>query len=495
MNPTFKQMSRLLSGALILICLVILSGRLYFRLDVTQNRSYTLSTATRELIRGADDIIRISWYRSAAFSAYAPAVGFIEAMLQEYSVQSFGGVIVDITDPVAAGIVDEIRAQGIISRQINLERNGRTELFDLYSGIIIEYQGRTLTIPFLIDSGSLEYDLNTKISVLLAPQAPSRDIVLIYGGTSVFSELYPYLIPWLEYAGFEVSISGPGSFDGNSAATVIVLGSATLTAADADALDVFMGRGGNALFLVSGNSVDTAGNWSATAATNRPVLELLAQRGVDIAPGLVMDISNYRITMPSLDGSRQELINYPFWVIPQRAPEALDLPLFAGFSAVQCFWPSELLADFLGNTAIPLLQSGPHSAVMNEPYDTDPFGTQLEYLAAKSEKKASVLAAYLPGKGKTIVIADEYLPSMMIDYCGADYNLDFVVSCVEWISGRENLLLLKNRKPPNYSLRLPDTEEEQLALLRRLRIINLILMPALPLCAAAILHWYRRKRP
>jgi ABC-type uncharacterized transport system involved in gliding motility auxiliary subunit len=80
----------------------------------------------------------------------------------------------------------------------------------------------------------------------------------------------------------------------------------------------------------------------------------------------------------------------------------------------------------------------------------------------------------------------------MIEYTASDSNLDFLVNCAEWISGRDALLSLKKVRSGSESSIADD--RAFLAALTAVRAINLLLIPA-ALVAAWLVFRFRREKP
>ena len=128
---------------------------------------------------------------------------------------------------------------------------------------------------------------------------------------------------------------------------------------------------------------------------------------------------------------------------------------------------------------------------MQEPFDTNPFGGQTVSGEAGSGSPAFLLAEGT-GRGRLVVVPDEYFPSAMIEYTASDSNLDFLVNCAEWIAGRDELLTLKKVHPDSATSITDD--EAFLSALTVIRAINLLLVPA-ALVAAWLAFRFRREKP
>jgi ABC-type uncharacterized transport system involved in gliding motility auxiliary subunit len=149
---------------------------------------------------------------------------------------------------------------------------------------------------------------------------------------------------------------------------------------------------------------------------------------------------------------------------------------------------------------------------MREPFITDPYARYSPSENPASAGRYTVAAAVegrlavgksLPSGGfipeesgeptRFIVVADQYFPSAMIEYTDSLGNMDFLVNCVLWLSGEDDLLLVKNRG--NFDTRLNRiTDTAAFARERgRALFVTLILLPAL-ISGAGIAVYIARRR-
>lgn len=491
MSPRHRMFRHFITG-FTLIGLLLLLDRCYIRLDVSRGRIHTLSSYSRSVIRQTELPVRITWFRSSLLSDISPAIRLMEDRLNSYAAVDPSRITVEIIDPVKAGLDADIRARGIIPRQLPFGEGDRQSLFDIWCGLLIEYGERSEIIPFIIEPEKIEYELTSRLLLLSVPETLKPRVYLVYGGEVPFMDLYPYVIPWLDYAGFVVDYLLPGEYPENPDQPLVIIGTETITAETAHAFEMYLDAGGKALIFASGTIVATAGNWAAQAKTADQVLELLERRGLTIEPALVLDSFNYRLSMPALDNSRTEFINYPFWPIPPKAAIDIGHPIFSGYAGLQFFWPSSItITETRTDSPVSVIvATGPAAAVHYEPFDTNPFGNLSASLAGAALRGQFNLAVQTDS---LILVSDELLLSRMIDYTGTDYNLDFLVGCVEWLSGREDLLVLKDRILPVSSLR-PDLDEQGLHRLSlQLATVGTLLLPVL-LCGFGIRFMFLRRK-
>jgi len=492
MSPSHRLFRRFLVGAT-LIGLVLLFDRWYFRVDVSRGRIHTLSSYSRSVIHRTQLPVRITWFRTSLLSDLSPAIRLMEDRLNSYPAVDPSRITVEIIDPVQAGLDADIRARGIIPRQLPFGEGDRQNLFDIWSGLLIEYGERSEIIPFIIEPEKIEYELTSRLLLLSVPESSKPRVYLLYGGKVPFMDLYPYVIPWLDYAGFLVDYLAFGEHPKHSGQPLVVIGTETISAETADAVEKYLDSGGKALIFSSGSIVATEGNWAARPKFGDYLLNLLEHRGLTVEPVLVLDNFNFRLSMPALDNSRIEFIDYPFWPTPPKTAIDIQQPIFSGYGGLQFFWPSSITFNetLLDSPVSVLVATGPAAAIHTEPFDTNPFGDLSVAIADAPRRGRFNLAVKTDS---LILVSDELIISRMIDYTGTDYNLDFMVSGVEWLSGREELVVLKNRVLPDSSLH-PDLDKMELHRLSlQLATIGTLVLPVLLLVAGIWFMILRRKK-
>lgn len=472
-----------------------------FRADLTDNGRYTLSPYTREVLAGLDSEVKVTWYRSREIRRYAENEREVRECLRDFASASRGFFAFDVRDPASSDVRVDVESLGI---------QPRGDASACYSGILVEHGGKSDAIPFVADRSRLEYDLLARIVALSAKKRAEIQVVFAVPGGAASC---PYAIPWLEYSRFVVRELALPALDIDEGIPLVVIGSTNVDTVTAASIDSFLDAGGSAAFFVSGATVDTGGNWAATAKTVDPVIALLSRWGITVDDGIVMDETCWRMTLPSVDGTKYRSIDYPYW--PRTVPvstsastasiastttsatgahPASPASLLNGVGPLQFYWPSDILIDgTVAGTAQPVVETSENALVERAPFATDPFGKGIDRLRASAGKSRRHLAVASDSPARIVCVADELFAGTMGDYTGNDANLDFFVNCAEWISREDGLLSVKKTWPSSSAPSAvevgPMTEYYE-----RLRATMLAVMPALVVLAYAIARFARRKR-
>jgi len=121
---------------------MLVSGRPLFRLDLTEDREYSLSPVTRELVRDLDeDLYLYGYFSEKTHPKLAPLVPEIEDLAREYGVLSGGKIHVVFTDPRTDDRIAEEAKQRYGVNPVPIMVPGKYEnaVINTYFHIVIAY--------------------------------------------------------------------------------------------------------------------------------------------------------------------------------------------------------------------------------------------------------------------------------------------------------------------------------------------------------------------
>jgi gliding motility-associatede transport system auxiliary component len=165
-RPNIRVTKKLLSSkygwiALLFVLLVVnlLAARYHYRLDLTQEKRYTLSPATKDLLRKLDDPIQIDFFLQGDLKAGIRKLAkSTEELLQEFSEYSDGKIQVRAFDPLTgrddsakAYFLDSLQAIGIQPMtQVAQSKKGEEESQRIViPGAIIRYKDKVAPVNLL----------------------------------------------------------------------------------------------------------------------------------------------------------------------------------------------------------------------------------------------------------------------------------------------------------------------------------------------------------
>jgi ABC-type uncharacterized transport system involved in gliding motility auxiliary subunit len=164
---------------LILIAVNVITGAKPIRVDLTQDKAYTLSAGTRAILKKLDTPVKIRFYCSQSETATPETVylkdyaGEVQDLLQEYQEIAGKNLIIQKFDPEPdSDAEDSARLDGLEPQQL-------PGVDPFYLGLSVSLADQRATIPFLAPNREklLEYDITRAISQVMNPEKPTVGIM------------------------------------------------------------------------------------------------------------------------------------------------------------------------------------------------------------------------------------------------------------------------------------------------------------------------------
>jgi ABC-2 type transport system permease protein len=334
----------LANGLLILVLVNLLSAQYFFRLDLTEEKRYSIASSTREMLASLDDDVYVEVFLEGELNAgFRRFQKSIRETLEMFRLYSDNKVHYTFTDPATAlsqkarqEFMADLAAKGIQPTNVIDTRDGDRVEKIIFPGVVISYGGAEKGVMLLKGNKAatpeeeinqsiegIEFELANAIYKLTEPDPPQIGMVSGHGeleGVSVVSfqnalaEVYHVR---------RVNLSDPtlSVFD----ALVIAKPTQPFSSADKYALDQYIMRGGKVLFLLDrlDASMDSARQANYFAFPYEIELaDQLFRYGVRINPNLVQD--RYAARYPVITGEREDgtpqihLMEWPFFPLINR---------------------------------------------------------------------------------------------------------------------------------------------------------------------------------
>ncbi|MDR1803074.1 MAG: GldG family protein [Treponema sp.] len=549
MNRNQARIIALLSAAIILL-LFLLSGRLWFRLDLTRNKAYTISEVSKNLYRKIADQVTVTYFVSERLSRAHPMPGEIGDLLREYAAHSRGKIRFIQKDPSDAEVAGGLEGIGIAPQQIQLVEKNEVTVATVYSGILIEYLDRESVIPVVFSLDTLEYDISSRIRAMV--RNVDREIGVIVGDAhKQWSTEYRFLYSEFILSGFRVRLINPGEEIPADLPTLFVLGGAgDLDEYSQYLIDRYIVGGGNVFFALDGVLVDM-NTLEARAVQDKGLLTMLANYGVVLRPALVLDATPLTMRFQTQSGYTTyiQTIRYPQWLGVREDGGNPDQPLTARFDGLDLYWASPLeLYPPPGVDGEILFTTSDEAWLQDQWLIASPM--YLQYFAEEADETwgTKILGASLSGifpsafegrprplrEGETspegavslegaaslegevsgevlfsggalydppvvkkpariIVVGDtDFAGDLMQTNRGEDRNLGFLIRVADWLSNDEDMVAIRGRVGLAGRLDRIVDEEKRDMVMALSRTINTIVIP-LGVIAAGFFFVLKRK--
>ena len=152
----------------ILLLLNLIGRNWYKRFDLTDNKMYSLSKSSEDVVEKIDDLLTMKVYFSDDLPGeLSNTQRFLQDLLEEYEAQS-DNIRFFFTNPESnEALEEEARKDGIQPVQMQVVEDDKLEIKRVYLGMVILYEDKKETIPVIQTATGLEYLITTKIKTLV----------------------------------------------------------------------------------------------------------------------------------------------------------------------------------------------------------------------------------------------------------------------------------------------------------------------------------------
>ena len=524
MNKNQARVIALLSLAILALAFMI-SSRVWFRIDLTKDKAYTISQVSRNLYQEIPDQVLITYFVSDRLGLAHPMPGEIADLLREYAAHSRGKIRFVQKDPVKAELLGVVEELGIAPQQIQVVEKNETTVATVFTGILIEYLDRQEVIPVVFSLDTLEYDLSSRIRSLV--RNVDRELGVIVGDAyRQWNNDFGYLHRELVLSGFKLRLITPGEEIPAALPALFVLGGAEdLDESCLYAIDRYIATGGNVLFAVDGVFVDTSGSLEARSMQDKGLLAMLANYGAVVRQALVLDVTALNLTFRTQTGNSTVIrsIRYPEWIGVQEQKGNPNHLLTGRFGGLDLYWASPLeLSPPPGVSAEILFTSTEGAWLQVENFITNPNMVMYFENEAAHTRGTKILGAALSGifprsvpefsdqehpfdgqelypiqakPSRLIVVGDaDFASGFMQVSRGEARNLDFLIKAAEWLSSDDDILSIRSRENTAGRLDRITNRDERYAAMSFSRTINTIVVPLLVILTGLFIIWRRAIR-
>lgn len=298
------------------------------KIDLSLSKDYSFSKESAEFFKSIDKKVKVTYFCSEELSDFYPqtktVTDFLESFSSLNSKFSFSKTILDEKDE------EKIRSFNLKGQPLQAIKKNRMENVFVYSAVLIEVEGESSLVPFILSSENLEFELLRRLQNLIYDV--KRNVIVICGGKNTIEEDYSYVEPWLKSRLFNVQVMSAKDFADfmelvnsrfDNGTALVLLGSENLSENQVSAIEKARSQGMKILAFVSPFDVDIFGNWEITdtqsTVKNDEFLKYLDQKGLVLEPSIVSDISCVPLFLEE-DSENDSLskagttINFPLWI-------------------------------------------------------------------------------------------------------------------------------------------------------------------------------------
>ena len=387
-----------------------LSTRRFIRADLTEDKRYTISKATKNVIRALDDIVTITVYFSTDPAEVAQIRRNVRDILDEYNAFS-KNLQIDFVNPANfdEGQKQELAFKGIREVQINVYKQDKAEIANVYMGISIGYSGKEETLPLVRSTANLEYELTSAILKVITKEAKTVGFLTGHGEFDINDQNYQQFRQLLDKNGQgQYNITSINLQDGKAVdatlTTLVVAGvKQPLTEREKYELDQFIMRGGRAIFLVDPIQMQPGTLQGTPLSTG--LNDLLEHYGAKLGNNLLID-RRFHDSARFQQGFMTVFQPYPYFVKIVKSNFSTEHTITNQLEALTLPWTSSIEVIARENiTATPLAKTSEFGQTLQGYYNLRP-----DFPVPDAETQAYPVAVALEGQFKSFYTDKEIPP-------------------------------------------------------------------------------------
>ncbi len=418
--------------ALALFALVnLLAGRYFFRLDLTEEKRYSITPATKKYLQQLPDLVTVEVYLAGELPAHFKRMqkALLET-LDEFNVYSHGKVVYQLIDPAAAGsaksragFMQNLIKKGLQPTDVVLMEEGKRLQKRIFAGVMVNYGSRELAVQLFKGNTAappevrinqsiegIEYELINAIHQVTRDQRP---LVALTTGHREADSVEMVSFKNLLREQYRLRELTPDRLaDVHPDVLLLIQPREKFSEADKYYLDQYIMQGGKAIFMLDKVAVnmDSAASGTYTFPYELNLDDLLFRYGVRINNDLVQDFvaGSYPVVIGQAGDQPQiQLLQWPFYpVINNYANHVIVRNLDASLTR---FVSSIDTVKARGIRKTILMTSSPYSRISRAPVYVDINILQENLLPEKFDKQHIPVACLLEGSF-TSLYKNRFLP-------------------------------------------------------------------------------------
>ncbi len=369
-----------------------LADRYRVQFDLTEEKRYTISEATKELLRALDEPVYFEVYLAGElpsnFERFQNSIG---EMLEQFSIESGNKVQYKFTDPAQATNLQARKQfyQSLIDKGIepsNLNyKNADGDRMEklLFPGAIVSKGMSEMSVNLIKGNSAagvdlvlnqsiegLEYELASTIAQLIDGR-PKRVAYIMGHGSPDSLEIAGFRNAVLsKFELYNVSLEGKSELSGYDA---VVIGKPTQVFSEKEKylIDQYLMRGGNLIYFIDALSVNmdsASGEGTVAIPYETNLTDQLFRYGVRVNPNYVLDVNSGQFPVVAGNVGDQpqiQMIPWPFFPLLTNFSKH---PSVRNLDAILGRFVSEIdTVKAEGITKIPLINTSQYTKLLGPP--------------------------------------------------------------------------------------------------------------------------------
>ena len=430
----------------IVIVIFLLARQYFVRIDLTEDKQFTMGKATRSILNNLEEPVNIKAYFTENLPADFERVRIdFQNLLTEYNNISKGKVEYQFINPGDDPAIEQEAIQsGVQPLLINVREKDEASQKKAFMGAIIESGGQKEIIPFIQRESAMEYDLTTAIKKVSVTDKPVLGYVQGHGEPALNQMMQVAQALSVIYALEPVDLSSEAPIADRFQALLFINPQDSIPAAHFDRLHDYLSRGGKIVAAINGVEGDL--NTASGSVATHNARSWLETYGIDIEPSFVVDASCAKVTVQQQQGffNFATQISFPFIPLVTHftdhpATKGLEAIIFQFASPIRFIPKGELIFTHLVTSSA---KSGTQAAPVF--FDINKQWTEADFPLSNIPLGGVLEGAGGNPESRLVVFSDgDFIISQQGNV--NNDNVSLLVNTIEWMVDKSGLSELRTK--------------------------------------------------
>ena len=316
--------------------------RFFTRLDLTKSKMYTLSDASKNLVRSLDDKFLVKAYFTSDLPApYNNNRRYLQDQLDEYRAYSRGNFQYEFVDPSKKeDLEQEAQRYGVPPVQVQVLKEDKFQVEKAYMGLVFLFGDKQERLPVIQQTENLEYEISSAMKKLTSKELKKIGFLTGQGepGLQQVNRLKDVLEK--QYQLTTVSLAGGQAIPPDIAVLLIAAPTQAFKSWEKFLIDQYLMKGGKIAFFL--NKVDASLQNQTGRPLNLDVDDMLEAYGARINTDLVRDVRCAMVTVSQQTGFFVIQNQIPFPYLPMASDFSKANPIVKDLGSVIFFFVSSI---------------------------------------------------------------------------------------------------------------------------------------------------------
>jgi gliding-associated putative ABC transporter substrate-binding component GldG len=330
----------------IIVAINVIAKRVFTRVDLTKNKSYTLSDISKKIVSELDDKVLVKAYFSENLPApYNNLRRQVQDILDDYRSYSGGNLNYEFINTTsssegeASELDKEAQKYGIQPVQIQAMDNDKLEVKRAYLGLVFLYGGKQESIPVVQSVDNLEYDITTILKRFETAEKRKVGFLTGHGEVELSKMQQTQKILSDQYDVVTVDLKTTAEVEPGVGVLLVMAPKGPISEGEKFKIDQYIMRGGNVAFLIDKINPNFQQQMVIGNPVNTNLDDMLQSYGISMRSDLIRDLQSSTVQVQSAIGFPISM-NYPYF--PAITNIAKDNPAFKNIKSVTLTYASSL---------------------------------------------------------------------------------------------------------------------------------------------------------